>query len=363
MWKVTPAVFVVGQEYQIMIPTECECIMKVEIGGKTYYDASNGIMRSKRLVHKVTVPMEILNKAKSYRVCLQRVLERKHKFPVMGEIESKEYVFKPVSGECVRAYHVADNHGIIKETLNAVRTYGEIDLLILNGDLANNFSEQTAVWTVYELISQITGGEIPVLLVRGNHDARGKYAEYFTDYFPHQGGNTYFTFRIGNIWGIALDCGEDKPDDHQEYGNLVCCHSFREAETEFIKQVISNAKEEYEAPGVEHRLVVCHVPFTAKDKPPFDIEEEIYAEWVGLLGNYIKPEMVLSGHEHKWEIYECGSEKDSYGQSCPTLVGSALDRSGELPYFAGAGLEFTSKGIDVTFTDSLGKLNWVFCVK
>ena len=64
MWKVTPTVFAVGREYQIMIPVECECIMKVEIGDNVYYDAFNGIMRSRSLVHKVTVPMEILDHLK-----------------------------------------------------------------------------------------------------------------------------------------------------------------------------------------------------------------------------------------------------------------------------------------------------------
>ena len=31
MCDITPAVFAVGKEYQIMIPTEKECIMKVEV--------------------------------------------------------------------------------------------------------------------------------------------------------------------------------------------------------------------------------------------------------------------------------------------------------------------------------------------
>ena len=33
MWNIAPAVFAVGKEYQIMLPTEKECIMKVEVGG------------------------------------------------------------------------------------------------------------------------------------------------------------------------------------------------------------------------------------------------------------------------------------------------------------------------------------------
>ena len=84
MWSIAPAVFAVGNEYQIMLPTKCECTMKVKVGDKFYYDAANGIMRSSSLVHKVTVPMEALDEAKSYTVHLQEVLVRKHKFPEMG---------------------------------------------------------------------------------------------------------------------------------------------------------------------------------------------------------------------------------------------------------------------------------------
>ena len=355
MWKVTPVVFAVGREYQIMLPAECECIMKVEVGGRVYCDASNGVMRSRCLVHKVTVPMEELDRAGAYRVCLQRVADRKHKLSEMGRCESREFAFFPVRGENVRCYHIADNHGLVREAVDAAAAYGKIDFLILNGDLVNNFSEEAAVWKAYELASAVTAGKIPVVMVRGNHDARGKYAESYADYFPTDNGSTYFTFRLGNIWGLALDCGEDKEDSHPEYTGLVCCHEFRLRQTEYLRKVIAEARTEYEAADVAHKLVVCHVPFTAHGEGVFDIEREIYDEWVRLLREHVKPELILSGHEHVWEVYEAGSAKDSYGQPCPTLVGSALKRSEGGSFFAGAGLEFIPGGVRATCTDCNGR--------
>lgn len=351
MCDITPAVFAVGKEYQIMIPTEKECIMKVEVGGKFYYDASNGIMRSKELVHKVTVPMEVLDQAKCYTVYLQEILERKHKFPEMGECRSKQYEFRPVTGEHARAFHIADNHGAIEEPVRAAEAFGEMDFLILNGDLANHYGEESAIWCVYELASRISKGNIPIVFSRGNHDTRGKFAENFTENFPSRMGSTYYTFRLGNIWGLVLDCGEDKEDHHPEYGGLVCCHDFREKETEYIKEVIRNEAEEYDAPGVMHKVVICHIPFTAPEKGDFDIEREVYAEWAALLREHIKPEMILCGHTHTWEIYECGSDKDAYGQPCPVVVGSAMKKTERGIYFAGAGLEFSCQGIKVTKVD------------
>jgi len=348
MWKIAPAVFAVGREYRIMLPTERECIMKVEVGDKVYYDAANGMMRSRSLVHGVTVPMEVLDRAKGYTVYLREVFNRKHKFPEMGEWQCRQYTFKPVSGERVRAFHIADNHGAIEEPVRAAQAFGEMDFLILNGDLANHYGEESAIWCVYELASRIGKGRIPIVFSRGNHDTRGKYAEYFTDYFPSRAGNTYYTFRLGNVWGMVLDCGEDKEDNHPEYGCLVCCHDFRKKETEYIKEVIRNAAEEYDAPDVKHKFVICHIPFTAPEEGDFDIERERYTEWTALLREHIKPEMIICGHVHTWEIYECGSDKDAYGQSCPVVVGSALKKTEKGISFAGAGLEFRPEGMKVT---------------
>ena len=33
-----------------------------------------------------------------------------------------------------------------------------------------------------------------------------------------------------------MDCGEDKPDDHTEYGNTVCCEVFRRDVTRFLEK-------------------------------------------------------------------------------------------------------------------------------
>lgn len=348
MWNIAPAVFAVGNEYQIMLPTKRECIMKVKVGDRFYYDATNGIMRSKRLVHKVTVPMQALDEAKCYTVHLQEVLVRKHKFPEMGACHSKEYIFRPVTGEHVRAYHIADNHGALAEPIRSAQNFGDIDFLILNGDLANHYGEDSAIWCVYELASRITNGSIPIIFSRGNHDTRGIFAESFTENFPSHFQKTYYTFRLGNIWGMVLDCGEDKNDDHIEYGGLVSCHDFRETETDFIREVILKAAVEYSAPDVAHKLVICHIPFTAPETEPFNIEEALYAEWTSLLRDHIKPELILCGHIHEWEIYECGSNKDSYGQPCPVVVGSEYKKTGETIYFSGAGLEFLPNDLKIT---------------
>ena len=67
MLKINPAVFAVGKFYQIIALSGCESMMWVKIGGRCYYDHSNGILRSKKNVHKITVPMAELDKEKNTR--------------------------------------------------------------------------------------------------------------------------------------------------------------------------------------------------------------------------------------------------------------------------------------------------------
>jgi len=142
------------------------------------------------------------------------------------------------------------------------------------------------------------------------------------NYIPTMNGRTYYSFRVGCVWGLLLDCGEDKRDTNNEYGSTICFHQFRLRETEYIKQIIANAEREYDAEGVTHKLVISHIPFTHINEFPFDIEQELYGEWTHLMREYIKPDLLLYGHYHCVEIVKPGDRFDSQGQPCNAVIGS-----------------------------------------
>lgn len=348
----TPAVFIVSNTYQIMLPVEYEATMWVKVGDKNYYDHSNGVLRSDNYVHRAVVPREELDAHKQYTVYLRKVVDRKPYYTETAEVEEATYEFHPVQGDAVRAYHISDAHDRIEEPVKAAKLYGDIDFLILNGDILNFYDEEKSVATIYKIAWELTQGTIPIVLSRGNHEMRGKWAERFAEYAPCKNGTFYYTFRLGSIWGMILDCGEDKPDERVEYGHTICCHDFRVQETEFIRQVIANAETEYESEGITHKVVLVHNPFTRqREEGLFRIEDELYESWTGLLRDYIKPDVILAGHRHDFDIYECGSEKDSFGQPCPAIVAS--DRKlaeDETLYFGGTGLLFEKDKIKVTYT-------------
>ncbi len=319
-----PCVYAVGDEYQIIVPVTAETLMWVRVGDACFYDDSNGILRSACTTHRMHVPMALLDKEKQYTVCYRVVNERKPYFSDVGDVVEYTSAFRPVKtdGE-IRIYQIADAHNAVDLPVAAGEYFGDaLDLLILNGDIPNHSGKIEYFTTIHEIAARLTKGEIPVVFSRGNHDTRGIFAEKLEEHVPTDNGRAYYTFRLGRLWGIVLDCGEDKPDEHAEYGHTVCCADFRRRQTAFLKRVIANAAGEYAADGVENRLVISHVPFTHTPEPPFDIETETYTEWARLLREHVKPQLMLCGHEHRAYVSPVGGERDRKGHPCPVIVGS-----------------------------------------
>lgn len=350
--KILPTVFAVGSNYQIFIPLDIEAIISIRVGDKVYYDDSNGILRSNSLMHRVEIPMSELDKACKYTVICRKMIERKPYFPTSEEPFEVSFVFRPVKGENINIYHISDAHNMESQPIAAGQYFADsLDLLILNGDIPNHSGEIANFNSIYRIAYGITKGEIPVVFSRGNHDTRGIHAEEFVQYTPNDNGKTYYTFKLGPLWGLVLDCGEDKLDSHEEYGNTVCFHNFRLKETDYIKSVVANAENEYSRDGVKHKIIICHIPFMRKDVKPFDIEQDLYKEWTKIICENIKPELILFGHTHKCAVYEAGGDYDNYGyQNCPAVVGSEPDF--EKKTFIGCGVTLSNEKPSIIFNDN-----------
>lgn len=329
-----PTVFAVGHDYQILVPVSGECTMWVEVGGRSYYDHSNGILRSGRFLHKAIVPQGALDKAKSYRVNLRRIIERKPYFTEAGEVESFDYGFRPVEQkESYRIINLADAHSLVKAPIEAGSHFGDgLDLLVLNGDVPDHSGDMELIRSIYAISGGITKGEVPAVFSRGNHDMRGTAAEHLADYSPTDGGKSYYTFTAGPIWGIVLDTGEDKDDECAEYGHTVCCKAFREEEEEFLKETIS--KGEFKDYPV--RIIISHNPFVYRGNSALDMEMERFKRWCALLRE-VKASVWLTGHLHKCFLEQPGGPHDTYGSPAPLLCSSALSRDeGAFLHAAGA---------------------------
>ncbi|MCQ2483860.1 MAG: metallophosphoesterase [Clostridia bacterium] len=354
-----PTVCAVGNNYQIIVPVKFQMLFCVKVGDRIYYNHSNGIRISSAEIQRVTVPAKELDREKEYTVICKKMIERKPYRSVVDQNEIRiTYSFKPIEKtEGINIYQIADAHGYIDETVGAAKNFNkDIDLLILNGDIANASDTFEQVITCYKIASGITEGTVPCIISRGNHDLRGKYAEVLVDHMPNRYGNSYYTFKVGCIWGILVDCGEDKVDSHEEYGETICCHEYRQDVTDYIKEIIDSKK--YLADGINYRLVLSHVPFSYKTKAPFDIEPEIYTEWCRLLKENIKPDLLLSGHLHEYAVSDFGGKYDTYGQPCPVIIGSELKKSkitNKIKEYTGVGVVLNKDSAEVDFTSDKGK--------
>lgn len=352
----SPAVFAAGRCYQIMAVTDTELLYWVEINGKNYYDASNGVMRSACRAHRAVVPMEELDKARRYTICFRRVLSRNGPVPVTGEIERIDYSFRPVPEKGkINIYQAADAHQLDKLPHMAGKYFGkELHLLVLNGDTFDFCHEEKDFDYLYNLAGALTRGEIPIIFTKGNHDNRGYLAEKLAEYTPVIGGRSYYSVRLGNIWALILDCGECCADDYFEYGNTVCHHDFRLEETNFIERIIANSQDEYNAPGVQYRLIISHSPITHIRQAPYNIEIELYSQWTKLINENIRPHFMLSGHLHILEVSEPGGRLDTLGQSCPVVIASKPICNAErrVVDYTGCALVLDDSEVSVLFTDS-----------
>ena len=350
MLKFHPAVFAVGKEYQIIVTTKNKSLVSIKVGDKIYVDDNNGILRSELPTHKISVPQDALNEECMYTVIETKIITRLAYNSKLGNTTEYNYKFRPIPENRIRFYHIADAHSNIQPCIKAADYFGKIDFLILNGDIVNECAKISNTDVIYNLTDILAKGEIPIVFSRGNHDLRGAAAEFYTDYTPTLNGKTYYSFRLGKIWGLCLDCGEDKADDSQEYGGTIACSQFREKETEFIRSIIKHSYMEYNEADVKYKLLICHHPFTHKLQPPFDIEEDTYREWAKLLRDIVMPDVMICGHTHKYGIYTPGEEFDDFGQPCLLIVGSNVDRD----VFGGTGFELDDDSLKVTFTESSG---------
>ena len=359
----TPIVYAVGRDYQIMVPVTQETLMWVEVAGKCFYDDVNGILRSNCTTHRMTVPQALLDSAKEYKICYRIVYERKPYHSDVGELCEYVSVFYPVCEEGARFYHIADAHNQVDAPVAAAKAFGKIDFLVLNGDIPDHSGDIKNFTAIHKIAAEITDGERPVVFSRGNHDMRGIYAENLSDHTPVDNGRSYYTFQLGSIWGMVLDCGEDKYDYHVEYAHTICCEDFRKRELEFIKNVIVNARKEYEADGVKTKIVIAHDPFT-EYLPKYTSEADYatYGEWAKLLRDYIKPKAMICGHVHQAYISEVGGRFDKLGQACPVVVSSAPGtkiHSEKIGLwvenvYVGVGFEVKDENILVSFVGSDG---------
>lgn len=297
-----PVVYAVEDTYQIVFSTNHQATAWVEIDGEAYYDLYAGSMKSKDTVHKITVPQEKLDAAKSYSIHAEKMIYRGPFGGFKGKEISKEYTFHPVNSEDGLVYYtMTDVHHAREGAVGAALAVENLDFLVILGDSVGMVEYEEDVQFSNLLAHEVTGGQIPVVYVRGNHEIKGAYAETLYKYVGSKNESFYFWFTLSDVFGIALDLGEDHDDGWWEYYGTDRFSLYHEEQTKFLEELVQTKPYE----DYNYTLVACHIPIqfvnSRKD------HEEVKATWTQLL-NQIQPDFAVYGHQHDLYPFLDGQE-------------------------------------------------------
>lgn len=350
-----PAVCVVEKNYVIAVPVRVSALIHIEVGGKKYFCHANGVRVSNARVQMFTIPQRELDGAGEYTVVCRRVFCRLPFNCILGHERRWVYSFHPVrKTEGIKICHISDTHGLRDAAVSSGRYFGEeLDLLLLNGDIQDFSATESQLMLPYKIASDITGGRIPVILSRGNHDLRGAAAERLSKLYPCANGRSYYYAHVGCMCFLLLDCGEDKEDGHREYGSTAAFHPFRLEQTAYLEDL---AREEHLLEGIKYRFILSHIPFAirntedyGRDRRPFDIENEIYDRWCAVLNQKIRPQLLIGGHYHETELVRQDAERNTRRICCDILIGG-MPLKKQKDYIS-ANLTVYPNGCDIAFCD------------
>ena len=151
----------------------------------------------------------------------------------------------------------------------------DCDFYVLGGDICIAFSSKDLFRGVLTQLSQFGGEKQPIVMLRGNHELRGKEADRYLYYFGNEEGVSYGIFRFGDTAFLVLDCWEDKPAESPgaHYIKYNLDSLFLKKNKEFLKKALASEKWT----SATRRIVLAHgAPYSTFDAcmwMPFNLQK------------------------------------------------------------------------------------------
>lgn len=291
--------------------TNDNCVSWVEYGqngklDKKAYMVDKGLIRANQKVNKIKIEGLEPGETYDYRIVSKKIKEQFPYSTVYGKtLYGEVFSFNTLNPDKSEISFLVINDIHENVDLLTKLIQGEVenpyDFVVFNGDVFDYLvSEKQLIQSFLKPISGLFASEIPFVLVRGNHETRGKFARQLSDYIDTPSGEYYYSFKHGPAQILVLDTGEDKEDSHEEYFGLVDFVSYREQEGEWLKGMLT--EKGYNT--ADFRVALSHIPLNE-----FQMEERIdpialyQKEWAKMLGDS-GIDLLLSGHYHINKVFE-----------------------------------------------------------
>ncbi len=290
-----PGVYEMGDGYAVIWATNFKGngYIKYKYQGVEYtvYDMKNGTIRTHDTIHVVKVPHEHLL-GNTYTVYSTEVTSHQYAITNYGTtISAGPTRLKAYDGgvDDFDVLVLTDTHGKLDWSKKVAQVFAEDpDLVVFSGDIVDSLESKSTIAKMFNIMGSVTGGRYPIVYCRGNHETRGIYSTALLEYFPTETGEFYYDFRYGPLWGVVMDTGEDKNDDHEYYGKLANYKEYNEKQEAWLRSLRRDETATF-------RLGIYHIPRI------HDLNNGLqFTDAIGHLGLQVG----ISGHFHTCEIYD-----------------------------------------------------------
>lgn len=266
------------------------------------YTEEDGLIDAYIRLNNIQIPNLKSGRTYKYRVCSKPIVSfQPYKLEYGEDVQTEWFSFTtPVTdAEQVSCIILNDMHDSPEAFGNLMSLVDDrpYDFIALNGDTFDyQTDEQQIIDHLLVPCTNLFASEKPFLMVRGNHETRGKFRREFKNYFAFPNDRYHFSFKQGPVYWVVLDTGEDKPDDHPVYAGIVDFDAVRERQAKWLEEVVET--EEYK--NAKYRVVIMHIP------------PHHSGEWHGPMHcqKLFSPifdknnvNLVLSGHTHRYGLH------------------------------------------------------------
>jgi predicted phosphodiesterase len=343
----------------VMWIADQDCTSWVEYGldrglRQRAHRSRHGLIDACQTVHKVKIQGLLPGTPYLYRVRSKEILDFDDEDVAFGDtVASETFTFTTLNRdkEAFSFVVLNDTHEKtnILESLLTMADDKPYDLLFLNGDILVTIEDQQQIIDrVLAPCTEFFASHTPFIFVRGNHEARGRFARRLPDYVGMPNDRYYYAIDHGPVRFIVLDGGENKADDADDYAGLADFDPYRERQRQWLLQELQSDAFWRAA----FRVVVVHIPPTPSQWG--HASGDMYDKWMPLL-NEGQVDLMICGHTHSYTI----SEPQEGVRDFPMVIGGG-PTSGKATLIR---VDVTPSTLDLTMTRDDGKIVGTYCIR